>query len=210
MASELPPVDSAQRSKAPGFIPRNAGLLLAALFLLGSWAWLMVELFQRRPPDVGYGATPPEVVAAMVEMAGLKDGDTVYDLGCGDGRLAIAAALRNPTVRGVGIDIDPDRVAVARDAAAAAGLTGRLRFRRADIFREDLSRANVVMMYLSTSVNERLRPQFDKLPPGSRIVSYAYSIPGVKPVQEKTVRGKDGVEHRMLLWVTPLKKDASP
>ena len=188
-------------------IRRNLWPLLAGLLVLASWGLLVFELFERRPPDVGYVATPPEVVAAMVALADVKDGDVVYDLGCGDGRLAIAAARRGATVRGVGIDIDPDRVAEARDAAHAAGLADRLTFRRADIFREDLRPASVVMMYLATTVNERLLPQFEQLRPGTRIVSYTYSIPGVKPAREVSVRSADGVEHRLLLWITPLARD---
>lgn len=201
--------DTPTTAPAPpaSFLRRHAGPVMASLLLLTAWGLLMFELFERRPPDVGYVATPPEVVAAMVELAGVRDGDRVYDLGCGDGRLAIAAAQRGPTVRGVGIDIDPDRVAQARDNAHAAGLADRLTFRSADIFREDLRQANVIMMYLSTDVNRRLLPQFEKLAPGTRIVSYSYSIPGIKPANEVTVRSSDGVDHRILLWVTPLVRE---
>jgi SAM-dependent methyltransferase len=196
-----------QAEPRASFFRRNLGPIVMSTVVLVAWAVAMVELFERRPPDVGYVATPPEVVNAMVDLAAVKDGDHVYDLGCGDGRLVIAAAERGPNVTGAGIDIDPDLVAEARDAAVNAGLGNRITFRRADLFREDLRNADVVMMFLTTSVNQKLLPQLEQTKHGTRIVSHSYSIPGVKPTKEIRVRASDGSEHRILLWVTPFVKE---
>lgn len=201
------PEPVAVRPTAQGAWRQRAGVWLVAAFVLLAWGLLMRELLERRPPDVAYVETPPEVVAAMVDLAEVGEGDLVYDLGCGDGRLAIAAVQRGQTIRAVGIDIDPDRVAQARENARHAGLDQRIVFRRADIFREDFSPATVIMMYLTTDVNARLLPRFQRLAPGTRIVSYTYGIPGVKPAKEVTVRSADGVEHRLLLWITPLTRE---
>jgi SAM-dependent methyltransferase len=189
----------AVRRLAPVFV------LLAAL---GAGWWVAFEeLASRRRPDVPFVTTPPEAVAAMVEMAGVRDGDVVYDLGCGDGRLVIAAAGRAAGVRGVGIDIDPARVDEARAAVRAAGLADRVDIRRADLFDADLRPATVVLMFLMPSVNERLIPQFDRMRPGTRIVSHQFRIPGVKPTGARAVPASDGLDHPVYLYVTPLERE---
>lgn len=189
------------------FLRRNAWPIALMTLVLAAWTVMMLELFERRPPDVAYVATPPEVVAALVDLAAVKDGDVVYDLGCGDGRLVLAAAKRGPNIRGLGIEIDPDLVAEARDAALLADVNSRVTFRSGNLFGEDLKPADVVMMYLSTDVNRRLLPQLEQLRPGTRIVSYTYSIPGVKIEKEVRVRAADGSEHRILRWTTPLERE---
>ncbi len=125
--------------------------------------------------DVPYVPTPPEVVARMVQLAELRQGDVVYDLGCGDGRIVIAAA-RTPGVRGVCVEIDPARLAMARNDAEQAGVADRIRFVEGDLFKVPLTGATVVMLYLLPDVNLRLRPRLLRLPSGTRIVSHAFDM----------------------------------
>src|SRR5688572_1320994 len=112
----------------------------------------------RTKPDVIYVPTPQPVVDAMLELAQVTRGDVVYDLGSGDGRIVIAAAKRYGAT-GVGVEIDPALVKKARESAAAAGVSNRVRFVTGDLFTADLSKASVVTLYLLQSLNERLRPR---------------------------------------------------
>jgi SAM-dependent methyltransferase len=148
-------------------------------------------------------ATPPEVVTAMLTLAQVSSSDIVYDLGCGDGRIVITAARRFGA-RGVGIDIDPQRVRDANEAAKIAGVAGRVRFRRGDLFDADLSEASVVTLYLLPDINIDLRDKLRRdLAPGTRVVSHAFSMGDWKP--EKIVRIRDAV---LYLWTIP-KRDSS-
>jgi cyclopropane fatty-acyl-phospholipid synthase-like methyltransferase len=109
-------------------------------------------------------------------MANVTGADTVYDLGCGDGRIPIAAAQKYGA-RGVGIDIDPVRIAEAKENAKAAGVADKVTFLNQDLFTSDFKDATVVTLYLLPSVNERLMPKLQKeLKPGTRIVSHAFSM----------------------------------
>ncbi|MEO5898475.1 MAG: 50S ribosomal protein L11 methyltransferase [Vicinamibacterales bacterium] len=122
-----------------------------------------------------YASTPEDVVMRMLALAEVKPGDVVYDLGCGDGRIPIAAARLG--ARGVGIDIDPQRIAESRDNAKAAGVEHLVEFRIQDAMTVDVSPASVVTLYLLGSSNAKLRPVLMKrLKPGSRIVSHAFSM----------------------------------
>lgn len=188
------------------FLRRYRLSLLLVCLAVAAWPVAYYILTGYRTPDVPYVTTPPAVVEAMVDLAALRPGDVVYDLGCGDGRLVIAAARRHPEVRGVGIDIDPARTAEAREAAAAAGVADRVRVVRNDLFREDLTPATVVLMYLMPGVNERLVPEFDKLRPGSRIVSHWYRVPGLRPAEVRQVNA-GGMDHPVYLYVTPLVRE---
>jgi SAM-dependent methyltransferase len=129
-----------------------------------------------RAPDVVYIPTPPDVVDAMLKLAGVKPGDVVYDLGSGDGRIVIMAAEKYGA-RGVGIDIDPQRVKEARENARRAGVADRVKFVEGDLFDADVSEATVVTLFLLPSLNERLQPKLLKeLKPSARIVSHAFYI----------------------------------
>ena len=152
--------------------------------------------------DVPYVPTPPEVVRAMIALAGVKAGDVVYDLGCGDGRIVIAA-VQVPGVRGVCVDIDPERIVESRQNARAAGVEGRITFVRADLFQTPIADATVVMMYLLPEVNMRLRPRLrTELRPGTRIVSHAFSMGDWKPTREVEV-GDPPANTPVYLWVIP-------
>ncbi|HYF17867.1 MAG TPA: class I SAM-dependent methyltransferase [Ramlibacter sp.] len=164
-------------------------------FVLGGCGLLRPEqsLAQREPPrlDVPYVPTPQPVVDKMLEMAGVNDKDTLYDLGCGDGRIVVTAASKHGA-RGVGIDIDPQRITEARENARKAGVANRVQFRNADLFASDFSPATVVTLYLLPQINLKLRPQLWKqLRVGTRVVSHAFDMGDEWPPERKIdVAGK--------------------
>jgi SAM-dependent methyltransferase len=129
-----------------------------------------------RTPDVGFVPTPQDVVAGMLRLANVKRGDVVYDLGSGDGRIVIAAAKRYGA-RGVGLDIDPERIEEASRNARAAKVSDRVRFLKQDLFESDLSEATVVTLYLLPRLNLKLRPKLlAELKPGTRVVSHGFDM----------------------------------
>jgi SAM-dependent methyltransferase len=147
-----------------------------------------------------YVPTPEDVVERMLTLADVKAGDVVYDLGCGDGRIPIAAARRG--ARGVGIDIDPRRIAESRANAKAAGVTDRVEFRIQDAMTVDVSPATVVTLYLLSSSNARLRPILTRqLKPGARIVSHAFSMGSAWPADKvDTFTSARGDSVTLYLW----------
>ena len=143
-----------------------------------------------RQPDVIFVPTPQEVVDAMLKLANVKAGDVVYDLGCGDGRIVITAAQRFGA-RGIGIDIDPQRIKEATANAQKAGVTDRVKFMQADLFETNISDANVVTLYLLPSLNLKLQPKLMReLKAGSRVVSHSFDMGDWKPDQEQDVTGR--------------------
>jgi outer membrane protein assembly factor BamB len=168
----------------------------------------LVPLPPRSPdePDVVFVPTPQDVVERMVALARLKQEEVVYDLGCGDGRIVVTAA-RVHGCRAVGYDIDPDCVRMAQENVRLHGVDRLVTIERKDIFTVDLHEADAVMLYLSPELNERLLPQLAQLKPGSRIVSHAFTIPGVPPDQVVAVPSEeDELDHQIYVWTTPLKK----
>ena len=160
-----------------------AGLALAPATSLPAFA-------QRPLPKVPYVSTPRDIVDRMLSMAEVGRDDVVYDLGCGDGRIVISAARRYGA-RGVGIDLDPDRIREAHANARAAGVQERVRFRQADLFRTDFSPATVVMLYLLFEVNLQLMPQlWRQLRVGARVVSHDFHM-GAQWPPERIVRLRD-------------------
>src|SRR4026207_1622647 len=146
---------------------------ILATFLLGSLV-VLAQATPSRTPDVPYVPTANNVVLAMLKLAGVKNTDVVYDLGSGDGRIVITA-VREFGARGVGVDINPERVKEARENAQKAGVADRAKFVESDLFTADIKAATVVMLYLLTSVNERLRPKLlSELKPGTRVVSNTF------------------------------------
>jgi SAM-dependent methyltransferase len=143
----------------------------------------------RKAPDVVYVPTPPEVVDAMLDLAHVGQGDVVYDLGCGDGRIVVAAAKRGAR-RAVGVDIDPDRIRDAEENVRSAGVADRVKIVEGDLFELDLGDATVVTLYLLPELNLRLRPKLLALRPGTRIVSHRFDMGDWKPEAEKTVDGR--------------------
>lgn len=138
--------------------------------------------------DVIYVPTPHAVVKEMLSMAKVGPGDVVFDLGSGDGRIVIAAVKDFRAARGVGIELDPQRIEEARRGAAEAGVADRVEFLQRDFFEVDLSGATVVTLYLLPAINARLQPTLRALAPGTRVVSHNYDMgPGWKPAQSKVV-----------------------
>ena len=163
----------------------------------------------RKPLDVPYVPTTEEAVEAMLKLAGVKKTDVVYDLGCGDGRIVIAAA-KTFGARGVGIDIDPQRIAEANANAKRAGVEKLVRFEENDLFEASFKDATVVTLFLLSSVNLKLRPKLlAELKPGTRIVSNTFDMGDWKPEREITVPNTDDdsfLSHRLFLWTVPDKK----
>jgi len=157
----------------------------------------------KRTPDVIFVPTPQDAVEKMLELAEVKKGDVVYDLGCGDGRIVVTAAKKFGA-HGIGIDIDPQRIAESKENVRTNGVEKLVTIKNADIFEETFSDASVITLYLLPSLNVKLIPQFEKLKPGTRIVSYQFNMDGVKPKETYTGNGR----YTIYKWVTPLDKEA--
>ena len=180
-------------------------VLALALLLLGGCAWFGA-VGPSEPPalDVIFVATDLQVVRAMLEAAKVGPGDVVYDLGCGDGRIVITAAQRYGA-RGVGVDLDPERIREARENAARAGVTDRVTFVQQDLFATDVSGASVVALYLSPELNVRLRPKLlRELRPGSRVVSHQFDMGDWLPERSFEV-AVAGAARRVFLWRIPAR-----
>jgi len=157
---------------------------------------------QARQPDVIFVPTPQEVVDAMLKLASLHPGDVLYDLGSGDGRIAVTAA-RQYGIRAYGIDIDPQRIQEANQNAKKAGVTSLVQFRREDLFKADFKEASVVTLYLLPELNVKLRPRLlAELRPGTRIVSHQFDMGTWKP--DKKVELTAG--RTIYLWTIPPRK----
>lgn len=185
----------------------TACLLLAAVaaaVLL--WAWPAKDPGPRMP-DVQNIGTPAAVVEKMLDMAAVTDQDMVYDLGCGDGRILIAAAKRGARARG--FDIDPERVRESRENIKRAGLEHLATVEEADMFTVDLRPATVLTLYLLPRLNSRLVPQIEKMNPGSRIVSHGFDMQPYVPEKLDTAKGWLP-QHNVYLWRTPLVRAAEP
>lgn len=168
-----------------------------------------------RKPDVVYVPTPQSVVDKMLEMAAIKPGDIVYDLGCGDGRIVVTAAKKYG-VKAIGFDIDPARVAEAVANVRSNKVEHLVTIKQADVFTLDLREASVVTLYLLPALNVRLMPQLEKLKPGSRILSHDFDMRGAKPVVVHTMSADDGgadeadyyeMEHTIYKWIVPWEKE---
>ncbi len=153
-------------------------------------------------PDVVFVPTPQTVVDRMLELAQVTKDDVVYDLGCGDGRIVVTAAQKYGC-RAYGYDVDPRRIKESQENVDKNGVGNLVTIEQKDIFTLDLSKANVVTLYLLPSLNVKLIPQLEKLKPGARIVSHDFDMKGVTPDQ---VVNDVGYGHTIFLWTTPLKK----
>lgn len=148
--------------------------------------------------------TPHDVVDRMLEIAGVAKTDVVYDLGSGDGRIVLSAALKHGA-RSVGYEIDADLAKHSILKVEEARVQDRVVIEEKDLFLADLAPASVVALYLPESLLQRLRPQLDTLRPGARIVSHQFRIPGVKPDKELRMESsEDGDFHTIYLWTAPL------
>jgi len=167
------------------FVP----LLALALMLAAGVAYSQAEA--KRTPDVPYVPTPQPVVDKMLELAKVGKKDVLYDLGCGDGRIVITAAKQHGA-RGVGIDLNPQRISEAKENAKSAGVTDKVTFKQGDLFTANFSEATVVTLYLLPDVNRALRPQlWRQLKVGTRVVSHDFDMgPEWPPEKVENVGGK--------------------
>src|SRR5256885_11382470 len=159
---------------------------------------------QRQPasqtPDVIFVPTPQEVVEDMLRLANVQKGDVLYDLGSGDGRIAITAA-RKYGIKATGIDIDPERIREANENAKKAGVTSLVQFRQENLFSADFKDATVITLYLLPDLNVKLRPKlWNELKPGTRIVSHQFEMGAWKPEKRLESNGRT-----IYFWTVPAK-----
>jgi SAM-dependent methyltransferase len=181
--------------------PQPKPRVLPALIAAAAFALALGQAAAQRPQlDVPFVPTPPEVVSRMLDFVNITKDDFVMDLGSGDGRIAIAAAQRGARAA-LGIDIDPDRVAEARANAQKAGVADRVKFEQGDLFKAKISDANVITMYLLTSVNLKLRPRLlDELKPGTRLVSHQFDMGDWEADKHEKLGYRD-----IYFWIVPAK-----
>ena len=157
--------------------------------------------------DVVWVPTPQPLVDKMLDLAKLTPQDFHMDLGSGDGRTVITAAKRG--ARSVGIEYNPDMVALSQKNAADAGVTARAQFREADLFETDFSEANVVTLFLLPSINMKLRPKILEMKPGTRIVANTFTMEDWQADQTETVTGDCVSWCTALLWIVPAKAEGT-
>ncbi len=193
-------------------------IILVCLFFLLSLGLLSTPGQQKKRPEVPYVPTPENVVEEMLRLAEVNKDDVLYDLGCGDGRIVITAA-NQLGCRGVGIDIDPQRIKESRENAAQAGVEDRVEFLEMDLFEAEISPATVVTLYLLSKVNLRLRPKLlRELKPGTRVVSHDFDMDSWKfdktsfvehrfddyiPVVDNPIVDNYWDKHHLFLWIIP-------
>lgn len=151
-------------------------------------------------PTVG---APEQAIDRMLQMANLKTGETLYDLGCGDGRIVVTAALRYK-IKAVGVEISEQEARKAAANAKRKGVQDRVTIEHGDMLKTDLSHADVVTLYLATRANETLRPALERsLRPNSRVISYDYPIPGWQPINTADTTNASGDIHTIYLYQVP-------
>lgn len=191
-------------------VSKKISVVAAALTCLLAVRGFAAEAEQEpkiiREPDVIFVPTPNDVVAKMLELADVKKADVLYDLGCGDGRIVVAAA-KKVGCKAIGYDIDPERIKESRENVKKSQVEELVKIEQQDVFTLDLSPANVVTLYLLPKLNVRLIPQLQKLKPGSRIVSHDFPMKGIKPDKVLEFKSEeDNNDHKIFLWTTPLKE----
>lgn len=183
---------------------------------------------ERVALDIIYVPTPQKVVDKMLEVAKVTKDDVVYDLGCGDGRIVVSAA-KKLGARGLGFDLDPERIAEANENVKGANVGSLVSIKQENVFSVDLRPATVVTLYLLPEINVKLIPQLEKMRPGSRIVSHDFDMSGAIPDGHWSVSAPEFVnaegysawkgakvpedkrnyrerKHEIYLWTIPLKK----
>lgn len=171
-----------------------------------------VDLTVKNPKTdkivVRWVPTPDDIVDAMCKLGKINKNDVVYDLGCGDAVMLIRPILKFGAKRGVGIDIDPKMIEKAKEKVSEAGLEKKIELRVGDILNvKDMSDATLVLIYIGDDLGERVGPVLRKtLKPGARIVSHRFKLGDWEPTKEITVKGQDGDEYHLLLWVVGEEK----
>jgi len=184
-----------RRNKTLGFV---FALMLLPLLAATANAQVYQPTVGQEGKDVIWVPTPEELIKAMLDMAKLTPNDYVIDLGSGDGRIVIAAAKRG--AKAMGVEFNPDMVALSKSNAEKEGVTGKATFIRADIFETDFTQATVLTMYLLPSLNMKLRDKILAMKPGTRVVSHAFNMEDWEPDQTANVE-----ERTAYLWIVPAK-----
>ena len=185
-------------------------ITLTALVVVAAACTTSAAVDVQRPTLAPYIPTPQDVVDRMLEVAQVTNKDTVFDLGCGDGRIVITAAKKFGA-RGVGIDIDKDRISESRRNARDVGVASLVRFEQGDILNADVSTATVVTLYLVSSANLKLRPLLTKqLQPGARVVSHAFGMGDWPPDKVDKFTDARGDERVIYLWRADGKVRTNP
>jgi SAM-dependent methyltransferase len=180
------------------------GLGLVGPFVVEASPPAVAQAPARTSPSLApYVPTPQDVAERMLELAGVTAKDVVYDLGSGDGRVVITAAKKYGA-RGVGVDIDPERIAESKANAQRAGVEALVDFRLEDAMTADVSPATVVTLYLLSASNQKLRPKLqEQLRPGARIVSHQFGMGDWTPTKVDTFTDANGATRTLYLWVKP-------
>jgi tRNA G37 N-methylase Trm5 len=177
---------------------KTASIILLAFALLSVHAASLVSAQEGK--IVPYVPTPQEVVDRMLELAQVKAGDVVYDLGSGDGRIVVTAAKKYG-VKAIGFEIDPQRIKESHENIKKAGVEKLVEIRQQDIRTVDLSQASVLTMYLLPEVNLMIRPNIWKqMKPGSRIVSHDFDMGDWKPLKTEQIKDGSSWDHTLYLW----------
>ncbi len=187
---------------------RNKLFAVPVLLLSGICAFSLLAAAPAAPVaqdtpslDVPYVPTTPELVEQMLKLGQIKPSDTLYDLGCGDGRIVVMAAQKFGA-HAVGVDLNPERIREANENARKAGVADKVKFVNANLFDADIHNATIITLYLLPDVNLKLRPKLLKdLKPGTRVVSHSFDMGDWKPDKEVEVNGS-----RLLLWTVPKGK----
>ena len=176
-------------------------LIAVAMAVLALAPYPLLAPAQTKYPDVIYVPTPHEVVDDMLRLANVGPNDVLYDLGSGDGRIAIAAAKKFG-IKAVGIDIDPERIKEATENAKKAGVSHLVEFRQEDLFKADFKEATVITLYLLPDLNVKLRPRlWEDLKPGTRIVSHQFDMGTWKPDKRLESNGRT-----VYFWTIPKRR----
>lgn len=185
----------------------SKNLLSTLLISICATTFVFAQETKQRKLDVPYVPTHEMIVDEMLKMAEVNGDDVLYDLGSGDGRIPITAAQRFGT-RGVGVDINPERIKEANENAAKANVTDKVEFVEGDLFEMDLREATVITLYLLPSVNMKIRPKILQMKPGTRVVSHNYDMGDWKPERTKKIITPDGYEHYVYFWRVPNEPEA--
>lgn len=194
-------------SNRPGTVT-GLSFFLILIFLSGLLNAQNFEPYSgQEGKDVVWVPTPQLLVEKMLDMANVTPDDYVWDLGCGDGRLVIAAAKRG--AKAVGIEYNPDMVELSKQNAAKEGVSSRTEFIQADLFETDLSKATVITLFLTTHLNLRLRPALLELKPGTRIVSNTFTMEDWVADESFMIEDDCYSWCHALLWIVPAKVQGS-
>jgi tRNA G37 N-methylase Trm5 len=186
--------------------PARLNSIALALLLIATVVFNLAVAQAQEGKIVPYVPTPQEVVDRMLELAQVKKGDVVYDLGAGDGRIVVTAAKKYG-VRAIGFEIDPQRIKESTENITKAGVGHLVEIRQQDIRTVDLSPASVLTMYLLPEVNLMIRPNIWKqMKPGSRVVSHDFDMGDWKPLKTENMKDASNWDHALYLWHVPQKQ----